>query len=1489
MKNFLLLSLLGLFTGTTAVAQTSNNEDNVVKINNSERVNLDFVPGQVIVKLKAEKTAKVASAKGMFRSAGISSLDKVLNKYGVEKMEKLLPNEKKPSQRLRSRAANGSFVEDKDLSELYILNIESQRADSTLKLAEELGKVSEVEFAEPNYRVYAMGAVPVTPMTATDGAIATKPYSSETTDEVICKNPEQNPLYSQLWGLTFEELPTLWNKPIINKKRPVIAILDTGVDINHPDLVDNIWTNEREAEGVKGYDNDNNGFEDDIHGWDFINNSADIHDYNMHGTHVAGIAAASDNEIGIIGANPQALIMPVTVMQSDGTGDVATIIKGINYAQQNGATVINMSLGTYANSHAMRQALEKAYQKAVIVASAGNDDLPIYIECTDKEHPRYGTTFPAGYSFVLGVMANAQGGNRAEFSNFDCDGPNFSAEKDPYGDEGFNYELTAPGADIISAIPNGNYRNLNGTSMSAPLVAGAISALQMVKNYANQEELWGDLLHSSTISSAYNISERPAELSVLTLQYNDRKELGDNQSDDNAYASGDGHIDAGETVKIYPVIKTFFGPANNTKLHLEIGDEFEDASLVDIVENDVDFGYHLDAYGKAVSKNPLVFKVSDKVANGRHLKLKLVASCDEMNTSMEYPFTITIENMVKLGGLIDKDTTLYANRTYLVTENVGVMKGAKLTIEPGTTVKFREGMGISSFGRLIANGTPEKPIIFTGNEGNTKAWAGIKSHEDTDYKKYEGIFMNEDSTLFTIEKTDATPIEIHSLYLKNERGNDAYVYYNTYTQTAPSLPSLYDGIDFGILREHPEKVTDPDFLTPTIRRYLSKLKEIYADEQYPHEYSSEYSYRGLGTDGVSFSYLMNPRDTISYCKLSGCSFDIESTKPYFKDCQISETQEGNKSSNDLLYFDGERCNVVNNYDRGNYCGIVGNNKYCNFVNNAIDNYYSDLPNWSKITSSNYINTKTISPLYEDRYYSMRNQSDVPNIMTNPNPSYLGTSREDIARKTIWEIENAPNTFGKCDLSNMLKEPVHEAHGIVWKVLVNGKDAQDEYEELAPLGVGRQKFEVYFNRPMNKNVAPNIAFGVREPYTQNPVALDGSWNAEGTIYTAYIDITGKMKSDGVNRIYVWGAEDNEFFECPYEKSRFNVNVQAAGSLATGFVGKAGMGRVDLEWNNENNNFADAMGFNVYRYGESYEKKIPAGYWTNPETGNWEQKYETIMVADTVRINKDILRVDEDKFTDYDVTPGKTYYYYYKVLSTDLKEFDVSNVVAVTPLTATQGDANGSGTVDVADVVTTVNHAAGMEPKPFIFEAADMNKDKTIDILDVIGIIQAIINPDAPAKAAVSSSAVYTVENGKLYVESPVALGGIQVQLAMNEKKNPSVLSDLDGFEHTGAWLTDNDYIFLAYNMKGKSLAAGKHAILNLGETAISNVTLSDATGRNVQAVAGSGATGIENAMGSKVLNVKGIYNLKGQKIAGSIKAWEKLPNGVYIIDGVKVVK
>ena len=214
------------------------------------------------------------------------------------------------------------------------------------------------------------------------------------------------------------------------------------------------------------------------------------------------------------------------------------------------------------------------------------------------------------------------------------------------------------------------------------------------------------------------------------------------------------------------------------------------------------------------------------------------------------------------------------------------------------------------------------------------------------------------------------------------------------------------------------------------------------------------------------------------------------------------------------------------------------------------------------------------------------------------------------------------------------------------------------------------------------------------------------------------------------------------------------------------------------------------------------------------------------------------------------------------------------------------------MDVADVITTVNYAAGMEPKPFIFEAADMNTDQLIDILDVIGIIQKILHPTAaPAMTMNEATAVYTVEDGVLYVESPVALAGVQAQINNTQFSNPNsqfeVAEDLDGFEHTSAWLTDNDYLFLAYNLNGKTLSAGKHALLYIGDADLSTLRLSDMLGRNVEVVAGN-TTAIDN-MGSKVLLQGGVYNLKGQKVSGKAGDLHKLPKGVYIVNGEKVVK
>lgn len=1268
---------------------SNDNEDEVYKVN-QQMASYDFVPGQVLMKFKDEHRVNIRRVKGKFLSADRNDVNAVLSKFGVEEMVQLLPNEK-PGRTLRkAKAFNGDIIAEKDLSQLYCVKLSQEHVEETMLLVEELKALDEVEFAEPNYRLYTLA------------------------DETICPDYFGNPLNTDQWYLDSYGVKELWNKPIINSERPIIAILDTGVDITHPDLVDNIWTNAAEAEGEEGYDNDHNGFKNDVHGWDFVNQTGTIRDNNLHGTHVAGIAAASNNGIGIVGANPLAYIMPITVMQSDGTGDIATIIKGINYAVANGATILNLSLGSSSNSSALRQSLEKAYQTAVIVAAAGNNRKGIEKACDNEPEPM----FPAAYSFVLGVQAIDQNGYLAGFSNYDCNGPNFSLSSD-----GFNYELKAPGVGILSTIPNGNYKQLNGTSMAAPLVAGAISALKMVKEYDTQEILWGDLTHTDNIAQAYNLTEKPAELDILRLMLRDRKELAEESDED---YSNDGRIDAGETVDIYPVIRTTWGEASNIRLHLEMGDEFEDPNTVEFLTSEADFGLHLDAYGKGVSVNPLQLKVAENVVNNRHIRLKIVATCDGTDTEWEKEFVLIVDNTCKIGGLIDKDLVLTSDKSWLVTSNLAIPEGVTLTIEPGTIVEF-DNAGLSNSGLLNINGTPEKPIM-------------LKSHS-------------------------------------SDAGGEML----------------------------------------------------------------------LGDSKLSYCILNNLQIgnmDCNNCIFLNCAFLYKYT---------SKKISFNKS------------NIFDGYFQFSYgwSNILNNNysNYTNYVN--ITKYYGGFliePN--KTGCDNIINALFVG---ESALYS---NCSSPKVLSYEVLPYLGSSKESIVRNYVTDIMSGSG-YGKFDLSNMPTRPYAEAHGIVWKVVVNGYDAQDEFEQLPPLGVGRHKFEVYFNRPMNKDVAPIISFGVRDPYTQQAVSEDGSWNEEGTIYTAYKTITGKTKSDGLNRIYVYGAEDDEYFEIPYENTRFNIIIQAAGSMATGFAAEAELGRVKLTWNNDDNNFDDAMGFNIYRYTEQ-------------------------TIDNPTRINEEIVDIETTEYTDYEVTPGTTYYYMYKVLSTDLQEYDVSNVVAVTPLTSTKGDANGSGDVDVADVITTVNYAAGQQPKPFIFEAADMNDDLSIDILDIIGIIKDIMHQGASTNASVNAVANYTIEDGIIYVDSPVEVAGVQIQLAFGtdeglKMKNEGirVADDMKGFEHTSVWLSDNDYLFLGYNMNGKTLTAGKHAILIIGDAQIADIRLSDAYGHNI--IAESSTVDKIDRMACHVMTVSGIYDMQGRKLSAKTDDMKKLPKGVYIVNGEKVVK
>lgn len=1409
------LTILVSMVAITAFSQVSmDNEDGVAKID-AMRARHDFVPGQVLVKFSDANRVTLSRSRGMV-TTNLNRVSNVLSKYGVADMEQLLPNENPNRQLRKSRAFNGETIQERDLSQLYLISLSDDHAEETIQMIEELNALDEVEFAEPNYRMYTLA------------------------DDNIAADYSSNPMVSQQWYLDAYGVKELWNKPIINKARPVIAIIDTGVDITHPDLKDNIWTNQTEADGRDDYDNDYNGFKNDVHGWDFINNTSKMRDNNSHGTHVAGIAAAANNGLGIVGANPRALIMPVTVMQSDGTGDVATIVKGIDYAVRNGATVINMSIGTYGNSNALRQSLEKAYQSAVIVAAAGNDGRCIY--ASHNHLPKPFPCFPAAYSFVLGIQATTNNGNITLFSNYDDDGPLSSWESTSLDPDGFNYELKAPGYLIYSTIPGGKYKELNGTSMASPLAAGAISALMMVKQYDSQEILWGDLLHSNNIAEAYNISNRPAELEVMRVMLRDRKELADESEED---FSGDQQIDVGETVKIYPVIRSSFGKASNIHLSLQA------QAPLEVVTGEVDFGYKLDAFGRAVSKNPLVIKVPNNVSNASLMDMKIIATCKESDKLTDYSFKVRVNNMWTIKGLLTEDRKLIADHVYYVSSSLGVNEGVTLTIEPGTRLEFAENAGLYGFGKIVANGTPELPIIFTGHYGEG-VWNGIYSHKPTgkhNHDRYKGLYTNKDSTLFTLLPTEATPYSISTL--------SGYVYYDP-SGDAPNPTKKFELTDYlniwdSDFTRREQLLTDPNYLTPAILKMIKDWKEYYdqCTKNYTMSYVSSFERSGIYAFFVDWYTYDNPTDVISYCRIDGFAKpDYEHIEPYMNDCVISPTLPPYFPH--LYYVKGFR-NVLTDISSSTVHWYTDLN-YSNIVNCGGTVDYRDL------ASNNCFNNGDSYLFYisSDNYETFKAKE----------PSYLGSAREDLLRPRILEFGNTigDKTYATIDLSNMLKEPIKEAHGIVWKVIVNGKDAQDEQEQLPALGVGKHKFEVYFNRPMNKNVTPEISFGVISPFNQIPVLEDGGWNKDGTIYTAYVTIDGKTQSDGMNRIYVRGAEDNEFFPCPYEATRFNIMVQAAGSMATGFEANAGLGSVSLKWNNENNDFEDAMGFNVYRY-------------TQGENN----------VNDTIRLNTDIIDISATSYVDDQVTPGTTYYYFYKVLSTALQEYDVSNVVAATPLTATRGDANGSGSVDVVDVITTVNYITGMSPKPFVFQAADMDSNQLIDIFDVVGIIQGILNPSLLATVSMDeATATYSIEDGILYVESSVSLAGLQVQLVSEENKSITISEDLNGFETASAWLSDSDFLFMAYSMSNNTLAPGRHALLHIGDAKLASLRLSDSAGHKITILEkGSETTGVDSFR-RNVVSGQGVYDLSGRKVTVSDKQ-NSLPHGVYIINGKKVVK
>ena len=330
-------------------------------------------------------------------------------------------------------------------------------------------------------RVVAPGTLAVVTSGATD-ALRAVPGISGTVDDVPlaltadAMEPQQwhlantgaplpsNPTHAALAGADVGAAPA-WAQT--RGAGVVVAVIDTGVDTAHPDLVDRIWTNPREN-CTNNLDDDGNGLVNDCRGWDFgsrDNNPAPDTGApsSAHGTHVAGLVAASRNSVGGVGVAPEARIMPIKVTDGLGNAGTGELTAAIRYAVDAGANIINVSMGTgFGPTRAQMSVLESAiaYAKSkgvLVVAAAGNSGRDMSASDT------WPASFARYHDNVLAVGATWNDDTRAAFSNFGL----------PSGTM-----VYAPGVAIVSSLPGSTWGTMSGTSMASPIAAG-VAALVM--------------------------------------------------------------------------------------------------------------------------------------------------------------------------------------------------------------------------------------------------------------------------------------------------------------------------------------------------------------------------------------------------------------------------------------------------------------------------------------------------------------------------------------------------------------------------------------------------------------------------------------------------------------------------------------------------------------------------------------------------------------------------------------------------------------------------------------------------------------------------------------------------------------------------------------------------------------------------------------------------------------------------------------------------
>ena len=626
-----------------------------------------------------------------------------------------------------------------------------RKGTDTQEALEEVRELKEVILAEYDYKIKT---------TALD--------EYKELDSALCL--DGNKKLKDQWYLNHCGIPDSFKyiKNLGGSSNVIVAVIDSGVDIDHEDLAHNIWKNTKEKPD-NGIDDDGNGYIDDYYGVNIISGKGNGDDDNGHGTHVAGIIAAQNNNLGTVGIAYKTTIMPIKAAASSGYLLQSDIAKAVLYAYENGAEVINMSFGGTSCSIAVQDALATAYTRCVLVASAGNSGAP-------NEGFFALPNYPAALTYVLGVMAVDRYGRETSFTNWDYKAYN-----------GFEYELYAPGYSIMSTLPNDKYGSLSGTSMAAPVVSAMAAILR--SEFADRDTyptkfIYGQLASTSEISAdcldprahgLHNIPQIANLYSALTKLPKPAVGMQDflafdteglTEDTDNVN-NGDGVIDAGETISLGLILRNRWGMSKDTYVTLdtETGAGLTDPYIT-FVNPTVNYNsvgtYSTQDCGKIYTdelhtgwENPFIIKIAKDCPNDYIVKVNVRLSykngLDE-NDKATYTslgsFILTIRNGVVLPSIIEEDMTLTPDNLYIIPNSTVITEDATVTVQPGTNIQFWSDdpqdpyaatyiASLKVDGSFLVEGTKENPVnIFPSDlmsNYNVELYEGEKGYISLKY------------------------------------------------------------------------------------------------------------------------------------------------------------------------------------------------------------------------------------------------------------------------------------------------------------------------------------------------------------------------------------------------------------------------------------------------------------------------------------------------------------------------------------------------------------------------------------------------------------------------------------------------------------------------------------------------------------------------------------------------------------------------------------